>query len=169
MQSLTKQPPFHFGRPSPVQPRPVQSRAKHVMQPKQEERHDPVCTNMDGRRPEFAFEEGVIDLEPGSRVDMLSKLGFVDEKTFDRTEDEPVAATRVVTGTDVDYGSLTNHFANHLSSLPGFAVHYLSRVAGLARKKDGRWRIEVEDADSGDRRIVDPAKMVKPYATAAAV
>src|SRR5271154_3418051 len=27
-----------------------------------------------------------------------------------RTKDEPVAATRIITGTDVDYGSLTNHF-----------------------------------------------------------
>jgi malate dehydrogenase (quinone) len=71
-----------------------------------------------------------------------------------RTGDEPVAATRIVTGTDVDYGSLTNHFVDHLSALPGFAVHYLSRVTDLAREQDGRWRVEVEDAQSGDRRSV---------------
>jgi malate dehydrogenase (quinone) len=71
-----------------------------------------------------------------------------------RTGDEPVAATRIVTGTDVDYGSLTNHFVDHLSALPGFAVHYLSRVTNLSREQDGRWRVEVEDAKSGDRRSV---------------
>ena len=71
-----------------------------------------------------------------------------------RTGDDPVAATRIVTGTDVDYGSLTNHFVNHLSALPGFAVHYLSRVTGLSREQDGRWRVEIEDAKSGDRRSV---------------
>jgi malate dehydrogenase (quinone) len=69
-----------------------------------------------------------------------------------RKEAEPVAATRIVTGTDVDYGSLTNHFIDHLSTLRGFVVHYLNRVTNLAREKDGRWRVEVEDAKSGDRR-----------------
>ena len=63
-----------------------------------------------------------------------------------------VLATRIITGADVDYGSLTNHFVGHLSALPGFDVHYLSRVTDLAREKDGRWRVEVEDAKSGYRR-----------------
>ncbi len=71
-----------------------------------------------------------------------------------RTGDEPVAATRIVTGTDVDYGSLTNHFVDHLSVLAGFVVHYSTRVRDLGREQDGRWRIEVEDTKSGDRRSV---------------
>jgi malate dehydrogenase (quinone) len=65
-----------------------------------------------------------------------------------------VAATRIVTGTDVDYGSLTNHFVDHLSALPGFGVHYLNRVTNISREKDGRWRVEVADTKSGDRRSV---------------
>src|SRR6202035_2438433 len=40
-----------------------------------------------------------------------------------RTDDEPVAATRIVTGTDVDYGSLTNQLIDHLNLLSGFVVH----------------------------------------------
>jgi malate dehydrogenase (quinone) len=71
-----------------------------------------------------------------------------------RTNDEPVAATRIITGTDVDYGSLTNHFVNHLSALPGFVAHYLNRVTNISREKNGRWRVEVEDTKSGDRRSV---------------
>jgi malate dehydrogenase (quinone) len=71
-----------------------------------------------------------------------------------RTNDEPVAATRIITGTDVDYGSLTNHFVNHLSAHPGFVAHYLNRVTNISREKDGRWRVEVEDTKSGDRRSV---------------
>ncbi len=71
-----------------------------------------------------------------------------------RTGAEPVAATRIVTGTDVDYGSLTNHFVDHLSALSGFGVHYLSRVTDLSREEGGRWRVEVEDAKSGERRSV---------------
>jgi malate dehydrogenase (quinone) len=71
-----------------------------------------------------------------------------------RTDDEPVAATRIVTGTDVDYGSLTNHLVDHLNTLHGFAVHYLSRVTNIRREEDGRWRIEVTDVNSSERRSV---------------
>jgi malate dehydrogenase (quinone) len=71
-----------------------------------------------------------------------------------RTNDGPVAATRIVTGTDVDYGSLTNHLVDHQDALHGFTVHYLSRVTGISREEDGRWRIEVEDTRSGDLRSV---------------
>jgi malate dehydrogenase (quinone) len=71
-----------------------------------------------------------------------------------RTNDEPVAATRIITGTDVDYGSLTNHFVNHLTALPGFVVHYQNRVTNINREKDGRWRVEVKDIKSGDVRSV---------------
>jgi malate dehydrogenase (quinone) len=71
-----------------------------------------------------------------------------------RNDDEPVAATRIVTGTDVDYGSLTNHFVDHLSGISGFAVHYQNRVANLSREPSGRWRVEVDDVKSGERRSV---------------
>ncbi|MGA2892004.1 MAG: malate dehydrogenase (quinone) [Xanthobacteraceae bacterium] len=69
-----------------------------------------------------------------------------------RAGDEPIAATRMITGTDVDYGSLTNHFIDHLIALPGFVVHYQNRVTDISREKDGRWRVEVRDVKSGERR-----------------
>jgi malate dehydrogenase (quinone) len=71
-----------------------------------------------------------------------------------RSGDEPVAATRIVTGTDVDYGSLTHHLVHHLVGLPGFAVHYRHRVINIVREQDKRWRVEVEDLESGETRSV---------------
>jgi malate dehydrogenase (quinone) len=71
-----------------------------------------------------------------------------------RNGDDPLAATRIVTGTDVDYGALTNHFVDHLSALPGFVVHYQNRVTNISREKDGRWRVDVGDVKSGERRSV---------------
>jgi malate dehydrogenase (quinone) len=71
-----------------------------------------------------------------------------------RTNDEPVAATRIVTGTDVDYGSLTHHLVRHLVSQPGCKVHYRNRVTNLVREDDGRWRLEVRDLDRGGKRSV---------------
>jgi malate dehydrogenase (quinone) len=71
-----------------------------------------------------------------------------------RTGDEPVAATRIITGTDVDYGSLTHHLVRHLVGQPGCEVHYANRVTNLVREKDGRWRVEVHDLRSGEKRSV---------------
>jgi malate dehydrogenase (quinone) len=68
-----------------------------------------------------------------------------------RAADEPVAATRIVTGADVDYGSLTHLLVHRLESLPGFSVHYRNRVTHIARENDGRWRIEVADGSEGEK------------------
>jgi len=40
-----------------------------------------------------------------------------------RDPSEPVAATRMVTGSDVDYGALTNNLLDSLRGKPGFALH----------------------------------------------
>jgi len=71
-----------------------------------------------------------------------------------RTSDEPVAATRIITGTDVDYGSLTHHLVRHLVSQPGCKVHYKNRVTDLVREKGGRWLVEVHDLETGEKRSV---------------
>jgi malate dehydrogenase (quinone) len=65
-----------------------------------------------------------------------------------RTGSEPLAATRIITGTDVDYGALTHLLVAHLEKLPGFNAHYLHRVTGIKHTGDGRWRVEVKDLKS---------------------
>jgi malate dehydrogenase (quinone) len=71
-----------------------------------------------------------------------------------RAADEPVAATRTVAGVDVDFGALTRSLIDHLETLAGFAVRYSQRVAGVSREPDGRWRLAVRDAKSGEARSV---------------
>jgi malate dehydrogenase (quinone) len=70
-----------------------------------------------------------------------------------RTDDEPVAATRIITGTDVDYGSLTHHLVAHLVAQPGRQVHYKNSVTNLVRENN-KWRVEVHDLESGTKRSV---------------
>ena len=48
-----------------------------------------------------------------------------------RATDQQVAATRIVTGADVDYGSLTRSLVGHLRGLKGFAVHYGHQITIL--------------------------------------
>ncbi|NEU95249.1 malate dehydrogenase (quinone) [Bradyrhizobium uaiense] len=71
-----------------------------------------------------------------------------------RKDEEPVAATRIITGADVDYGSLTHHLVRYLVSQPGCSVHYKTRVTSLVREADGRWRVEVHDVATGEKRSV---------------
>src|SRR5260370_29391164 len=69
-----------------------------------------------------------------------------------RAGGEPVAATRIITGTDVDYGSLTHHLVRHLVGQPRSQVHYQNRVTNIVREENGRWRVEVHDLESGEKR-----------------
>jgi malate dehydrogenase (quinone) len=69
-----------------------------------------------------------------------------------RAASEPVAATRMVTGADVDYGALTRNLLGYLQTLGGVAVHYSHRVRDIRREPGGRWRVEAKVGDGGGRR-----------------
>jgi len=71
-----------------------------------------------------------------------------------RAGKEPVAATRMITGTDVDYGSLTRSLLAYLGRSSGFGVHYAHRVTDVSRDADGRWYLEVEDGKTHETRTV---------------
>jgi malate dehydrogenase (quinone) len=71
---------------------------------------------------------------------------------------ETVAVTRMRTGTDVDYGALTNDLLDSLSGKPGFSILYSNRVLDLSR--DGNlWKVTVRDEKTGQHRDVQ-AKFV---------
>jgi malate dehydrogenase (quinone) len=67
-----------------------------------------------------------------------------------RDPKEKVAATRMITGTDVDYGSLTRSLVQHLSSLESFSVQYSSQAINIQRELDGYWRVDFKNTKSGD-------------------
>ena len=69
-----------------------------------------------------------------------------------RAADEQIAATRIITGADVDYGSLTRSLVGYLVGMKGFAAHYSHRVTNISREPGGRWRIDATDTKSGDVR-----------------
>src|SRR5262245_4636470 len=63
-----------------------------------------------------------------------------------RPADDDVAATRMITGADVNYGALTRKLIGYLQTLGGFAIHYSHRVNHVHREQGGRWRLEAKDA-----------------------
>lgn len=61
-----------------------------------------------------------------------------------RDPSEPVAATRAATGTDVDFGALTQQLVDFLQER-GADVRLQHEVRGLKKLRDGRWRLTVKD------------------------
>ena len=66
-----------------------------------------------------------------------------------RDPGEQVAVTRMLTGTDVDYGALTADLLDSLSDRERFSIHYFNRVQNLRRDGD-LWSLRVRDEKSGD-------------------
>ena len=76
-----------------------------------------------------------------------------------RASDEPIGATRMVTGADVDYGALTHLLVSALAQRDGVTVSYRHEVDGFRREDDGRWTLLVSDEANGARREIS-AKFV---------
>src|SRR6478609_9553977 len=76
-----------------------------------------------------------------------------------RDPNQPIAATRIVTGADVDYGSLTHLLVANLVAQTAFSVHYKQQVVGLEREAQGRWRVEIEDVEQQRKHAIS-AKFV---------
>jgi malate dehydrogenase (quinone) len=69
-----------------------------------------------------------------------------------------VTATRMVTGTDVDYGALTEILLASVIGKEGFTIQFNSRVQDLRRDGD-RWTAVIRDEKNGQNREVQ-AKFV---------
>ena len=75
-----------------------------------------------------------------------------------RDPDDVVTATRMLTGTDVDYGALTKDLLDSLEGKDGVSIHFFSRVQDLERDGDA-WSVKIRDEQTGDNRYVQ-AKFV---------
>ena len=66
----------------------------------------------------------------------------------DRKLEEPIAATKIDSGTDVNFGALTRMLLNHLKE-KGVDIRYKHSVKKLKRTTDGLWELMVKDLNSG--------------------
>ncbi|QRG67121.1 malate:quinone oxidoreductase [Brevibacillus choshinensis] len=65
-----------------------------------------------------------------------------------RDSNEPIAATRIESGTDVNFGSLTRMLFDHLQS-KNVDVRYKHSVEDISRTNDGLWDLKVINVESG--------------------
>ncbi len=71
-----------------------------------------------------------------------------------RDTTQPVAATRIKEGTDVNFGALTHALTASLKKDRNVSIHYNHRVTDLTRTEDGRWRVTATDTESGHATTV---------------
>jgi malate dehydrogenase (quinone) len=65
-----------------------------------------------------------------------------------RTLNEPIAATKIDSGTDVNFGALTRMLFDHLKS-GSVEINYKHSVMDIKRTSDGLWEVKVHDINSG--------------------
>lgn len=75
-----------------------------------------------------------------------------------RAADEPVAMTRMVHGTDVNFGALASKLTHWLGEQEGCGFASSHRVTDL-KKRDGRWQLAIRDL-TGKRSFRNSAKFV---------
>ena len=66
----------------------------------------------------------------------------------DRPVEDRIAATKIDTGTDVNFGALTHKMFDHLEGL-GVDMHYNHSVTDLKRTSAGLWEVKVRNLESG--------------------
>ncbi len=66
----------------------------------------------------------------------------------DRKSDEPIAATRIESGTDVNFGALTRMLFEHLQS-KDVEINYEHQVDDIKRTSDGSWELKVKNLGTG--------------------
>ncbi|GAB5606342.1 malate dehydrogenase (quinone) [Sideroxyarcus sp. TK5] len=72
-----------------------------------------------------------------------------------RDDKEPVAATQVKHGTDVDFGFLTRKLVKALLKLPNFELKLNNTITGLKQQDDGRWHVRVKDTHDDKTRTIE--------------
>ncbi|MDI7744222.1 malate:quinone oxidoreductase [Lysinibacillus fusiformis] len=63
-----------------------------------------------------------------------------------RKSQEPIAATKIDSGTDVNFGALTRMLIEHLQK-QNVEVNYKHSVTDIKRSSDGMWEVKVHDLD----------------------
>lgn len=65
-----------------------------------------------------------------------------------RRKKEPLAATRMDLGTDVNFGALTRDLFNNMKTLPHVDLFFHHEIKDLVKQEDGRWMVKVKNLET---------------------
>ena len=71
-----------------------------------------------------------------------------------RDRSQPVAATRMAIGTDVNFGALTRALFDCLRQQPGVSFELNQEIEDLRHKEDNLWRVRVRDRATSQSRTI---------------
>jgi malate dehydrogenase (quinone) len=71
-----------------------------------------------------------------------------------RDPTEKIAATRIINGADVSYGSLTSNLLSYLKTADGFKISFSEKVTHISRDPDGRWCLSIRNQSTDSLRFV---------------
>ncbi|HSH72650.1 MAG TPA: malate dehydrogenase (quinone) [Methylophilaceae bacterium] len=74
-----------------------------------------------------------------------------------RDASEPVAATRIAYGSDVDFGTLTRSMVAALQQQANFELAVSHTVKSLKKQKSGRWHVRIQNMHTKGSRKIDAA------------
>ncbi|HEY3300346.1 MAG TPA: malate dehydrogenase (quinone) [Methylophilaceae bacterium] len=72
-----------------------------------------------------------------------------------RKVNQPLAATRVKYGTDIDFGSLTRHMVQNLQMKSGFTLLLRHSLTTLKQQANGRWLVKIKDKSTRHIKTID--------------
>lgn len=70
-----------------------------------------------------------------------------------RKDNEPVAATKMDLGTDVNFGTLTRNLFARLGSMENVNIHFKHAVTGL-KKKNNKWNVKVVNEENNNHYTI---------------
>jgi malate dehydrogenase (quinone) len=70
-----------------------------------------------------------------------------------RSSKQPVAATKMNIGTDVNFGALTRNMIGALSKMPGVHIHYNAEALDLDPDAKGGWDVFVRDPNGKKQKV----------------
>jgi malate dehydrogenase (quinone) len=72
-----------------------------------------------------------------------------------RDEAQPVAATRMEIGTDVNFGALTRMMISRLEQMPGVTVHYQREILDIDPDNNGGWKVFIKNLATKEKETVN--------------
>jgi len=72
----------------------------------------------------------------------------------ERDASEPIAATKMDIGTDVNFGELTRDLINYLNEKENITLSLNQEVKGIERQADNRWELTVKNLKTGNKREI---------------
>ncbi|HEY0298305.1 MAG TPA: FAD-dependent oxidoreductase, partial [Arachidicoccus sp.] len=71
-----------------------------------------------------------------------------------REPSQPLAATKMDTGTDVDFGSLTRTIFKHLEQCEGVHLHTSHEVCDMEKQSSGIWKLKIKNLQTEQKTTV---------------